>query len=86
MKCAVQMGSFGMIYIPSFIKIGSCIQKLIGVIHRQTARIKREGKACRVKSIEVETDCLLLHKFPFGQFPVSSLYSCSVCESFVETG
>jgi hypothetical protein len=29
------MGSDAMIYIPSFIKIGSGIQKLIGVIHRQ---------------------------------------------------
>jgi hypothetical protein len=30
MKYAVEMGSGGMIYIPSFIKIGSAIQKLIG--------------------------------------------------------
>jgi hypothetical protein len=29
MKCAVEMGSGAMIYIPSFIKIGSGIQKLI---------------------------------------------------------
>jgi hypothetical protein len=29
MKCAVQMGSGAMIYIPSFIKIGSAIQKWI---------------------------------------------------------
>jgi hypothetical protein len=32
----VQMGSGAMIYIPSFIKIGSGIQKLIGGIHRHT--------------------------------------------------
>jgi hypothetical protein len=32
MKYAVEMGSCGMIYIPSFIKIGSGIQK----IHRDT--------------------------------------------------
>jgi hypothetical protein len=31
MKYAVEMGSGAMIYIPSFIKIGSAIQKLIGV-------------------------------------------------------
>jgi hypothetical protein len=31
MKYAVQMGSGAKIYIPSFIKIGSDIQKLIGV-------------------------------------------------------
>jgi hypothetical protein len=30
MKYAVEMGSGGMIYIPSFIKTGSGIQKLIG--------------------------------------------------------
>jgi hypothetical protein len=30
MKDAVEMGSGAMIYIPSFIKIGSGIQKLIG--------------------------------------------------------
>jgi hypothetical protein len=30
MKYAAEMGSGAMIYIPSFIKIGSAIQKLIG--------------------------------------------------------
>jgi hypothetical protein len=34
MKYAFGVGSFAMIYIPSFIKIGSGIQKLIGRIHR----------------------------------------------------
>jgi hypothetical protein len=36
MKCAVEMGSGVMIYIPSFIKIGSGIQRLLGGrgIHR----------------------------------------------------
>jgi hypothetical protein len=37
MKYAVDMGSGAMIYIPSFIKIGSGIQTLIGGIHRHTA-------------------------------------------------
>jgi hypothetical protein len=36
MKCVVEMGSGAMIYIPSFIKTGSGIQKLIGGIHRHT--------------------------------------------------
>jgi hypothetical protein len=36
MKYAVGMGSGAKIYIPSFIKIGSAIQKLIGGIHRHT--------------------------------------------------
>jgi hypothetical protein len=35
MKYAVEMGSGAMIYIPSFIKIGSGIRKLIVEIHRQ---------------------------------------------------
>jgi hypothetical protein len=34
MKYAIEMGSGAMIYIPSFIKIGSGIQKLIDEIHR----------------------------------------------------
>jgi hypothetical protein len=34
MKYAVVMGSGAVIYIPSFIKIGSGIQKLIRGIHR----------------------------------------------------
>jgi hypothetical protein len=38
MKYAVEMGSGVMIYIPSFIKIGSSgIQKLIRTVHRQKA-------------------------------------------------
>jgi hypothetical protein len=35
MKYAVEVGSGAMLYIPSFIKIGSGIQKLIEGIHRQ---------------------------------------------------
>jgi hypothetical protein len=33
---AFEMGSGAVIYVPSFIKIGSGIQKLIGGIHRHT--------------------------------------------------
>jgi hypothetical protein len=36
MKCAVAMGSGGMIYTPSVIKSGSSIQNLIEGIHRHT--------------------------------------------------
>jgi hypothetical protein len=36
MKYAVDMGSDAMIYIPSFIEIGSTIQKLIRGIQRHT--------------------------------------------------
>jgi hypothetical protein len=40
MKYAVEMGSGAMIYIPSFIKTGSVIQKLIGGIYRHTDRME----------------------------------------------
>jgi hypothetical protein len=36
MKYAVEMGSDAMIYVPSFINIGSSIEKLIWGIHRHT--------------------------------------------------
>jgi hypothetical protein len=36
MKYAIEMGSAAMIYMPSLIKIGSGIPKLIGGIHRHT--------------------------------------------------
>jgi hypothetical protein len=39
MKYAVQMGSGGLMYVSSFIMIGSGIQKLIAGIHRQTESI-----------------------------------------------
>jgi hypothetical protein len=37
MKCAAEMGSVAMIYIPSLINIGSGIQNLIGVDTQQVA-------------------------------------------------
>jgi hypothetical protein len=37
MKYTVEMGSVAMIYIPSFINIGSGIQKIMGEIHRKHA-------------------------------------------------
>jgi hypothetical protein len=36
MKYAVEMGSGAMIYVPSFIKIGSGIKTLMGVCYRHT--------------------------------------------------
>jgi hypothetical protein len=36
MNYSTEMGSGAMIYIPSFMKIGSGIRKLIGGIHIQT--------------------------------------------------
>jgi hypothetical protein len=39
-KYAVEMGSGAMIYIPSFIKIGSVIQKLIAEIRRYAESMK----------------------------------------------
>jgi hypothetical protein len=40
MKYAVEMGSVAMVYIPSFIQIGSAIRKLIGGIRRHTDRME----------------------------------------------
>jgi hypothetical protein len=40
MKYAVEIASGAIIYIPSFIKIGSGIQKLIGGIHGHTDSMK----------------------------------------------
>jgi hypothetical protein len=40
LKYAVEMGSGAMIYIPSFIKIGSGIQKLIRGIQRHADRLE----------------------------------------------
>jgi hypothetical protein len=39
MNYGVEMGAGVMTYIPSFMKIGSGIQKLTGRIHRHTDRI-----------------------------------------------
>jgi hypothetical protein len=53
MKCAVEMGSVAMIYIPSFMKIGSDIQNLIGSIHRHRSRRKHKpnlGKKLKILS------------------------------------
>jgi hypothetical protein len=36
MKCAIEMGSGGMLYVPRFIKIGSGIQNLLAGINIQT--------------------------------------------------
>jgi hypothetical protein len=36
MKYAIEMASDGMMYIPSFIKISSSIQKFLGGRHKQT--------------------------------------------------
>jgi hypothetical protein len=39
MEHFIEMGSVGRMYIRSFIRIGSAIQKLMGGIHRHTDRI-----------------------------------------------
>jgi hypothetical protein len=40
MKYASEIGSYAMIHMPSFMKFGSGIQKLIGGIHRHTDRME----------------------------------------------
>jgi hypothetical protein len=61
MKYDVEMGSGAMIYeyIPTFIKIGSGIQKLIGVIHRQqgdfiSLLLFFQNKESRLKTVRVK--------------------------------
>jgi hypothetical protein len=53
MKYAVEMGSSTMIYIPTLMKIGSGIQRLIGGIHRQQddlrLRLFFQNKESRLK-------------------------------------
>jgi hypothetical protein len=43
MKFAVGMGPSAMIYVPSFMKVGLGIRKLIGEIRRNTAYFKKTG-------------------------------------------
>jgi hypothetical protein len=42
------MGAGAMIYVPSFIKIGSGIQKLIGGIHRHTNTHRQQRDLIRL--------------------------------------
>jgi hypothetical protein len=44
MKHAVEMGSCAMIYIPSFIEIGSAIRKLIEGMHKDTETARRSDR------------------------------------------
>jgi hypothetical protein len=50
MEYAVEMGSGDKIYIPSFMKTGSRIQKLIRGIHRQTQTTWRLHKPAFISS------------------------------------
>jgi hypothetical protein len=61
------MGSGAVIYVPSFIKIGSGIQKLIGGIHRHTHRQQGDlislllffqNKESRLKNPSHQSVCL----------------------------
>jgi hypothetical protein len=44
MKYAVEIGSGGMMYLPSFVKIGSGVKKLMEGIHRHTDSMERFHK------------------------------------------
>jgi hypothetical protein len=59
MKYAFEMGSDAMMHIPSFIEIGSAIQKLIGGIHTptdtQTAWRSRKPTLFQKKESRLET-------------------------------
>jgi hypothetical protein len=51
MKYTVEMGSGAMIYIPSFIKTGSGIQKLIGV-HTQNKESRHNNPSYSILSLQ----------------------------------
>jgi hypothetical protein len=59
MKYAVEIGSGAMIYIPSFIKIGSAIQKLMG---RDTQTHRQNGDRIRLISFFQNKECRLKNK------------------------
>jgi hypothetical protein len=67
MKYAIEMGSGAMIYIPSFVNIGSGIQKLMGPIHRQQGnlinRLRARGLVliCGVACVKRNAETLKLN-------------------------
>jgi hypothetical protein len=82
MKCAVEMISGGMAYIPSFIKIASGIQMLLRWVHIQTARwshkttflmLKQEvlGRSSRLLS--------LIRDGPHWKRRVQQFFYCCLC-------
>jgi cytochrome b subunit of formate dehydrogenase len=54
MKDAVEMGSGAMMYIPSFIKIGSWIQKLIGEDLQTAWRLHKPTSIFQNKEIRLK--------------------------------
>jgi hypothetical protein len=66
MKYAVEMGSSAVIYIPSFIKIGSGTQKLMGGGHTHTHSIEIAYTAQAVRRWPVTAESRV-------QFPVISI-------------
>jgi hypothetical protein len=51
MMYAIEVASWGMIYLPSFIKTDSGIQKLLGGIHIQTYTHRQQNKESRLKIV-----------------------------------
>jgi hypothetical protein len=60
MKYAVDMGSGAMIYVPSFIKIGSGIQQLIGGEDSQTHTHIQHGDHISLLSFFQHKECRLI--------------------------
>jgi hypothetical protein len=89
MKYAVEMGSDATIYIPSIIKIGSNIQKLIRGIHRNTKNMQiayayfhflKQGKQAKIKN---ESD--IIHVFVFYRRIRCCAFPKGVSEPFILT-
>jgi hypothetical protein len=62
MKYAVEMGSGAMMYTPSLIKIGLCIQKLIGGIHRGTQTDRQRGDLISLLSFFQNKESRLINR------------------------
>jgi hypothetical protein len=79
------MGSGAVIYVPSFIKIGSGVQKVIGGIHRQQGDLISLllfflNKESRLRNKIEFIYSLNLQVYEFGEYPNGSEYAPnSVC-------
>jgi hypothetical protein len=73
MKYVVEIGSGDMIYIPSFVNIGSAIQKLMKGIHRQTAG--RAHKATSFLPNKIKQDYKMVTRIKYRLTNIQSFYS-----------
>jgi hypothetical protein len=83
MKYAVDMGSGAMIYISSFKKIGSGIQKLMGGIHRQHGDLISllsffQNNESGLKMIKIDTELLMKTVLCHALVIMQSIFQCEL--------